>query len=250
MIKKTLLALLVVGLTACSNAEQVNKAGLTPEKNTASSTYSSMLPSGTTVVSEKPLDMFGGQLIEVVTSNKDVFYASKDGKFIVVGNVIDLNTKKNLTKDKMAEVTKIDFASLPKSQAIVEKVGDGSREIAVFVDANCGYCKKFEKELIGLTNVTIYRYMVAFLSPDSSVKANNIWCSNDKLKAWKDWANMGIVPAEAPACDTPTQAVSEFAHNNKITGTPTTILKDGSRIGGYVELVELNAEIESASKTK
>jgi len=59
---------------------------------------------------------------------------------------------------------------LPIKDAIVFKQGSGVRRLAVFVDPNCGYCKRFERDLVALKDVTIYTFIMPILGPDSNVK--------------------------------------------------------------------------------
>jgi thiol:disulfide interchange protein DsbC len=65
--------------------------------------------------------------------------------------------------------------------------GNGKRKLAVFEDPNCGYCKRFERDLQKVDNVTVYMFLYPILSADSTDKSRNIWCAKDKAKAWMDW---------------------------------------------------------------
>ena len=64
--------------------------------------------------------------------------------------------------------------------------GNGKRKVAVFEDPNCGYCKRFERDLQKVDNVTVYMFLYPILGPDSTDKSRNIWCAKDKAKAWLD----------------------------------------------------------------
>jgi thiol:disulfide interchange protein DsbC len=104
----------------------------------------------------------------------------------------------------------------------------------VFEDPNCGYCKRFEKDLQKINNVTVYLFLYPILSPDSTVKSQAIWCAKDKAKAWQDWMAHDIAPVAA-SCDTSAIARNvELGHKFKITGTPTLVFADGSRVPGAV----------------
>ena len=99
-------------------------------------------------------------LFEVRIGN-EVFYTDADASYLVRGEIIDLKTKRNLTEERMTKLSAIDFASLPLKDAVVWKSGTGARKIAVFADPNCGYCKRFEKELLGVKDVTVYTFLAA-----------------------------------------------------------------------------------------
>ena len=96
-------------------------------------------------------------------------------------------TVKTSPQARIDKLTAIDFAKLPLADAIVYKQGNGSRKLAVFVDPNCGYCKKFERDVAALKDVTVYNFVYPILGPDSDAKSRDIWCAKDRAKAWRDW---------------------------------------------------------------
>ena len=79
--------------------------------------------------------------------------------------------------------------------------GNGKRKLAVFEDPNCGYCKRFERDLQKVDNVTIHMFLYPILSADSTEKSKHIWCAKDKAKAWQDWMVRDQLPTVA-SCDT------------------------------------------------
>ncbi|MBW3656607.1 MAG: DsbC family protein, partial [Gemmatimonadetes bacterium] len=112
--------------------------------------------------------------------------------------------------------------------------GNGKRKLAVFEDPNCGYCKRFERDLQKVDNVTIYMFLYPILSQDSTDKSRNIWCAKDRTKAWMDWM---VRDQAAPAANCDAAALArnlEFGKKHKITGTPTLIFADGSRVPGAI----------------
>ena len=135
----------------------------------------------------------------------------------------------------------VDFDSLPTKDAFVMVRGNGKRKLAVFEDPNCPYCKKFERDLSKIDNVTVYMYLYPILGPDSTEKSRNIWCAKDKAKAWTDWMLKNEVPTKAEAsCDmTPLSRNIEFGKKHKITGTPTLIFTDGSRVPGAIGAADI-----------
>jgi thiol:disulfide interchange protein DsbC len=63
---------------------------------------------------------------------------------------------------------------LNQANALKTVRGNGQRQLAIFSDPNCGYCKRLEKSLQQLDNVTIYTYLIPILSPDSAQKSKQI----------------------------------------------------------------------------
>ena len=107
----------------------------------------------------------------------DIFYSDAAGNHLIEGHLIDTRSKTNLTEARIAKLTAIDFASLPLADAIVWKQGSGARKLVVFADPNCGYCKKFEKDLTGIKDVTVYTFLYPILGGDSPDKSRDIWCA-------------------------------------------------------------------------
>ena len=83
-----------------------------------------------------------GGLFEVVLKSGELLYTDGNVSFIIDGSIIDAKSRKNITQARMAQLMKIDFATLPLDQAIKQVRGNGKRVIASFEDPNCGYCKR------------------------------------------------------------------------------------------------------------
>jgi thiol:disulfide interchange protein DsbC len=124
----------------------------------------------------------------------DIMYSDAKGTYLLQGAMIDTATRKDLTQERIEKLTAIDFASLPLKDAIVWKNGNGKRKIAVFGDPNCGYCKRLEKDLVNVKDVTVYNFVIPILGGDSPDKARAIWCAKDNTVAWRNWMVDGVAP--------------------------------------------------------
>ncbi|WP_295956670.1 DsbC family protein [Rhodoferax sp.] len=184
-------------------------------------------------------------LFELTISGGDVMYTDAEGNFLIQGNLIDTKARRNLTEERINKLSAVDFDSLPSKDAFTIVRGNGKRKIAVFEDPNCGYCKRFEKDLQKVDNVTVSLYLYPILSADSTDKARNIWCAKDKAKAWNDWMLRSQTPPQAAAnCNAPALARNvEFGKKYRITGTPTLLFADGSRIPGAVPSEQVEAQL-------
>src|SRR5207244_2716598 len=153
------------------------------------------------------------------------------GNYVIQGSLIDAKQQKNLTEEREEKLLQIDFSALPMKDAFVIVRGNGKRKIAVFEDPNCSYCKRFERDLQKVDNVTVYMFLYPILGPDSTEKSRAHWCSRDKGKSWLDWMLRSEPPQKADAsCDMTALARNlEFGKKHKITGTPTLVFADGSR---------------------
>ena len=183
-------------------------------------------------------------LYEVLVGN-EIFYTDTSGKYLIQGEIIELASGKNLTELRQADLNRIKWADLTQANAIKIVRGNGSRQLAVFSDPNCGYCKRLEKSLLQLDNVTIYTYLIPILSPDSAQKSKQIWCSSDPYKSYTDWMINGITPSGKSDCNTPLDKNMAFAKTYGITGTPTLFFTDGSRFPGAVQITDIEKKFST-----
>ena len=176
----------------------------------------------------------------------DLFYTDAKGNYVIQGELIDTKARRNLTEDRIAKLTAVDFSALPLKDAFTIVRGDGKRKVAVFEDPNCGYCKRFERDMQNVDNVTVYLFLYPILSPDSAEKSRNIWCAKDKAAAWQDYMVKDKTPAAA-SCDTSAlQRNLALGKKYKITGTPTLIFADGSRVPGAIGAKDVEKHLASA----
>ena len=175
----------------------------------------------------------------------EIFYADEQGNHIIDGSLIDTRSRANLTQERIDKLTAIDFAKLPFKDAIVWKSGTGERKMAVFADPNCGYCKRFERDLNEVKNVTVYTFLYPILGADSLEKSKNIWCAKDRTAAWRDWMLEGTTPAKAMGqCDTAAlQRNSEFGRKYRVNGTPAIVFEDGKRSPGAMNTAQIEQQL-------
>lgn len=191
----------------------------------------------------RPTPMKGLYEVRIGT---DVFYTDARGDYVIQGELVDTKARRNLTEDRINKLTAIDFATLPLQDAFTIVRGDGKRKLAVFEDPNCGYCKRFEKELQSVDNVTVYMFLYPILSPDSAEKSRNIWCAKDRAAAWQDHMLRDKTPAAA-SCDTAAlQRNLAFGRKYKITGTPTLIFTNGQRVPGAIGAADVEKRLADA----
>ena len=190
----------------------------------------------------KPAGVSG--LYEVRVNGSEIYYTDAKGDFLIDGQIIETKTRRNITEDRIAKLTAIPFDSLPIKDAFTLVRGNGQRKMAVFEDPNCGYCKRFERDLQKVDNVTVYLFLDPVLGPDSVKKSQDIWCAKDRVAAWQDWMLRDQAAGAAnAACDTGAVARNvELGRKYKITGTPTLLFVNGARIPGAID----NARVEQA----
>jgi thiol:disulfide interchange protein DsbC len=187
-------------------------------------------------------------IYELRLSTNEIYYTDAAGNYLIQGNLIDTKSKRNLTEERESKLSAIDFSTLPLKDAITIVHGNGKRKLAVFEDPNCGYCKRFERDLAKVDNVTVYLFLLPVLGPGSVEKSRQVWCAKDPAAAWKDLMMRDIAPAST-ACNT--AAIDrnlDFARRYKITGTPTLIAQDGARVPGAINTTQIEKLLADASK--
>ncbi len=185
-------------------------------------------------------------LFEIRVNDSEIFYTDAEGNFLIQGNLIDTRTKRNLTEERVEKLSAIAFDALPVKDAFTVVRGNGKRKLAVFEDPNCGYCKRLERDLQKVNDVTIYTFLIPILGLDSVEKAKNIWCAKDKGKVWLDWMIRDQAAAKA-SCDTAALDRNlDFSKKHKITGTPTLFFANGSRVPGAINAQQIEKLLADA----
>jgi thiol:disulfide interchange protein DsbC len=187
-------------------------------------------------------------LYEIRLSTNEIYYSDAEGNFLIQGSLIDTKSKRNLTEEREAKLSAIDFAGLPFKDAITIVRGNGKRKLAVFEDPNCGYCKRFERDLAKVDNVTIYLFLYPILGDDSMAKSRNVWCAKDPAGAWSQLMTKEQTIPNANCNIAAIERNVEFGRKFKITGTPTLIAQDGSRVPGAINTIQIEKMLLDASK--
>lgn len=230
----TLLALAAATLSLCATAQEADIRKALAER----------IPQMDKIDEVRPTPMAGLYEVRIGT---DLFYTDAKGNYVIQGELIDSKARRNLTEDRINKLTAVNFSALPLKDAITIVRGDGKRKMAVFEDPNCGYCKRFERDMQNVNNVTVYLFLYPILSPDSAEKSRNIWCAKDKAGAWQDHMVRDKNAATA-SCDTSAlQRNLAFGKKYKITGTPTVIFANGTRVPGAIGAQEVEKRLAEAS---
>ena len=178
-----------------------------------------------------------------------MLYTDEKVSALIGGPLIDTKTMRNVTDERMKKLSAIKFSDLPLDRAFKLVRGDGKRVMATFEDPNCGYCKRLAKELAKLDNVTIYTFLLPILSEDSMKKSKQIWCANDRAKAWIDWMVENKAPEGKDDCDTSAIVKNmEFGRKLKINGTPTMFFTDGERVPGAMPIDRIEQKLMQTAK--
>ena len=196
----------------------------------------------------------GADLYELVVDG-DVIYVDSNFRYLIDGNLIDLQTMKNLTRHRKSSIEARQIkevlrplSEFPLAKAIKKVNGSGVRSLAYFADPNCGYCKKFEREVLSkLEDTTIYLFPFPIIAESSVDLSKAIWCSSNRVKAWDDYVLRDVSPNNDSSCNNPIDEILAFGKKMRVRGTPTLFFVDGSRVPGMMPLGPLNEKLSSAN---
>ncbi|PKO93546.1 MAG: thiol:disulfide interchange protein [Betaproteobacteria bacterium HGW-Betaproteobacteria-1] len=194
-----------------------------------------------------------GGLYEVFIGGQIVYTDEKFTFLIAEGRLIDAKTKRNVTGERMEELTRVDFSKLPLDKAIKVVRGNGSRKLVVFSDPDCPFCKRLEqKELAGITDITVYTFLFPLdkLHPDAANKSKAIWCSADRAKSWMDWVLNNKLVKGSTNCESPVESLAKLGQELGVTSTPTLIFADGKRMLGAYPATEIEKALNAAGVKK
>lgn len=172
----------------------------------------------------------------------DLIYTDEKVTWVMEGPLIDAATRRDVTRERLEKLSAIAFEDLPLELAVKQVRGNGKRQMAVFEDPNCGYCKQLHKSLKDEDNITIYSFLYPILSPDSTIKSRDIWCAKDPAKTWNDWMTAGKKPATAE-CDAPTEQVLALGKKLMVRGTPAIFFQNGTRVNGAVPVETIRGHL-------
>ena len=160
-----------------------------------------------------------------------VVYVGEDAQHILVGSMYRLSDQKNLTKDLVLKQNSIDWKKLPLQDAVKSVRGNGKRQIAIFSDPNCPYCKQLETELNKLNDVTIYTFIYPIKNQSIAV-SKQVFCEKDSALAWSNLISKGIQPSSKKTCANPIERNLSLGKSLGLNGTPAIIFSNGFKVMG------------------
>ncbi|HHH48294.1 MAG TPA: DsbC family protein [Gammaproteobacteria bacterium] len=177
-----------------------------------------------------------------------VLYVSADGRYLLEGDLFDLQTRVNLSENKRQAGRARVVNDIDPKTMIAFEAENPKYTVTVFTDIDCGYCRKLHREMADYNKLGITIRYLAFprsgVNTESYNKAVSVWCAADR-KAAMTAAKAGETPPKRD-CDNPVQAHMAAARAVGVTGTPTLVLEGGRVVPGYVEPQRLLQILEQA----
>jgi thiol:disulfide interchange protein DsbC len=213
---------------ACSGSEK-------PEIDTVLVNLKAAFP-GAQIDGVKATPMKG--LYEVGLAGR-VMYSDATGRYLLMGPLHDMQAAPATNSSETASTEqRLDPESFGKIVSAAQRnafkrvIGSGARQLYLFSDPKCPYCRSLEAELDKLQDVTIHTFLYPVLSQESSSIAMNVWCAKDRAAEWKKVMSGGSARGSA-SCAAPLQANIRMAQSLRIVGTPTLVGAEGKVLVGY-----------------
>jgi thiol:disulfide interchange protein DsbC len=176
-----------------------------------------------------------------------ILYVTKDGRYMLQGDLFDVTTRQNLTtaKRKQARIDVVN--SLDEKDMIVFGPKKAKYTVTVFTDIDCPYCQKLHSQISEYNDRGIKVRYLAFpragIPSASYDKTVSVWCADDRQQAMTDAKAGKAVPSKR--CDNPVRQHYELGQMVGVKGTPTLILENGDIVPGYVPPSRLAAMLDA-----
>ncbi len=171
----------------------------------------------------------------------DVLYVSEDGRYVLSGDIYDVQNKKNISELAKSHVRAEALNKIPVEQFIEFAPEKAQHTIYVFTDISCGYCRKLHRDIPELNKLGVAIKYLAY--PRAGVNSNGayelaaVWCADDRKKAMTDAkSGIQITPNE---CDDPVEEHYGLGQALGVSGTPAIFLESGRAVPGYFPPDEL-----------
>lgn len=191
-------------------------------------------------ISDSPID----GILQVQVQN-EIYYATSDAKYLLLGRIIDLDTRVNITDQAKSGLRKVLLNDLDESQQISFSPVEPEFSLLVFTDIDCGYCRKLHSQIEEYMAEGIAIHYAAFpragLASHSYEKFVSVWCADDKQAALT-LAKAGEEP-EVRQCENPIKEQYELGNAVGVSGTPSLLTKDGTMIPGYMPPAQLKQRL-------
>lgn len=232
MKKTTVLLTALCALSSVAHAGSTEDVAALMKSDFPNVNVQEVRPTPLPYIFEVDVNNNGRNLVMYTDSSATYFFTS----------MIDARKQLDISAKRAEELNKTNFADLPLQNAIKTVYGNGKRKVAVFVDPDCGYCKKLEAEIQSLTDVTVYTFLVSILGPSSHEKAESIWCSSNQSQSLQkvliEKSSLAV-----KKCANPLTENGELFRQRGFQGTPSLIFSDGTSVPGFITAEAINKKL-------
>jgi len=177
-----------------------------------------------------------------------LFYVTNDGRYLLQGSLIDLQTRQDISEDRRNTFRLEAINALGEQDMIIFPAKNPRHTITVFTDVDCTYCRKLHKQIkdyndLGIT-VRYLLYPRSGANSPSYYKAVTVWCSENRQEALTR-AKAGEALKQID-CPNPLMELMDLGQAVGLQGTPAIILDDGEMVPGYVPPEKLAKALDAA----
>jgi len=202
-----------------------------------------LVPNAKTIaISETPIDG-----ILQVQINSDIVYMSADGQYLLQGQIMDIDSRTNLTDQAKSGIRQELLENLNADEQITFAPENPKYNLLVFTDLDCAYCRKLHSQIDEYNKQGIAIHYLAFpragIGSPSYDKFVSVWCADDQ-KAALTLAKSGADPAPLE-CPNPVADQYNLGLQVGVTGTPALVTSDGTLIPGYMPPAQLRQRLDT-----
>ncbi len=247
------LAMLVLAFgNACAEVEEPTAEEPITEADAAKSLRADLQEAMPDMQLQSLTELGDSGLYEAVISDR-IFYFTADGKYLIQGNVLSLDSRENLTQRRELGI-KTDILSRQKTEDLIIFAPEKTDYmLTVFTDVDCAYCRKLHEQVDEYNALGIgIRYMAfprAGVESESAKKLVEVWCAKDPQQAMTDAKAEREIKDGKVCKDNPVIAHFETGQRLGVEGTPALFLENGQMLPGYVppkrlrEILDENAKL-------
>lgn len=199
------------------------------------------------IESVKPSEVDG---LYEVTVGSTILYASENGKYLLQGRLLDIQTRTDLTEQKLAATRLSALEKIGQNKMIIFKPKIKKYTVSVFTDIDCGYCRKLHSEIDqymaeGITIQYLF-FPRAGKGSESYDKAVSVWCADDRNAALTAAKKDQKIPSKT--CDNPVDEHMQLGEEFGVKGTPMIVTEKGNIYPGYLPAKQLVEALETEKK--
>lgn len=187
-----------------------------------------------------------------VQLNSEILYMSENGRYLMQGRLVDLETQTDLTDAAKSVLRREKLASMDEADMVSFGPEDADYELMVFTDTDCGYCRRLHEQIDDYVDEGIRINYLAFPRAGVGSETYNtmvsVWCADDRQSAMNT-AKAGSQPPEAQ-CENPVEEQYKLGQALGVTGTPSMVTPDGEMIPGYVPPKQLRQRLDNLTQTR
>ena len=180
-----------------------------------------------------------------------IAYISADGRYLLQGDLIDLDHQVNLSEASRDDARKAMMSEIPQENMIIFSPDEVKYSVAVFTDVDCTYCRRLHSQIDDyLAEGIEVRYLLYPRNGPRSkswATAEQVWCSDDRNEA----LTLAKLDQEFDTHECDSSMVSNhylIGQDVGLRGTPAIVFENGQLVSGYIPAQRLSEQLAELAK--